>query len=407
MTLRLLTLSTLYPNAAFPNHGIFVETRLAHLVAHEDVEARIVAPVPYFPSLPKPVAAAFGRWGRYAGVPRAESRRDLPILHPRYPVIPRLTSALTPHAVYRAYAAGHDALARQGFAADIIDAHYLYPDGVAAIWLARRIGVPAVLTARGSDVTEWPDFHGPARMIRAAISNADALITVSDALADRLRTLGACADRITTLRNGVDTSLFQPVDQRMARQDLGRERPYIASVGHLIPRKGHDLAIRALSILNKGARAELDLVIVGEGPEHRPLRELAASLGLGNRVIFLGALPQARLSTVYSGAESLILASHREGWANVLLESMACGTPVVASPALGNAEVVREPAAGRIAEENTPEALAAALTELLTAPPQREDTRRYAERHGWREVSAGQMTVFNTVRTGRREACHA
>lgn len=398
MTLRLLTLSTLYPNAALPNHGIFVETRLAHLVAHEDVETRIVAPVPYFPPLPERVAAAFGRWGRYAGVPRTESRRGLKILHPRYPVIPRVTSALTPRAVYHAYAAGHDVLARQGFAADLIDAHYLYPDGVAAIWLARRLGLPAVLTARGSDVTEWPDFPGPARLIRAAIRDADALIAVSDALAERLRTMGANPDRVTTLRNGVDTSLFRPVDRDTARHDLGRDRPYIASVGHLIPRKGHDLAIRALSILHSRGRPELDLLIIGEGPELRSLRELAISLGLGDRVVFLGALPQARLCRVYSGAESLILASHREGWANVLLESMACGTPVVASPAMGNAEVVREPAAGRIAAANTPEALATALAGLLNAPPAREATRLYAERHGWREVSAGQMAVFNQVR---------
>ena len=390
MTLRLATFSTLYPNAVMPSHGIFVETRLRHLIAHEDIASAVIAPVPLFPSS----NPRFGRWARFAGVPSNETRHGINISHPRYLAIPWIGQAAAPALLYGAAYRAMKRLIASGYRPDIIDAHYLYPDGVAAIWLGRRFKIPVVLTARGSDVSEWPGLAVPGRLIRRAIHAADALIAVSGAIERGLIELGAHPQKVTILRNGVDAKLFQPRDRAAARQKLGLQNPAIVSVGHLIERKGHHRIIEALTLL-----PGLDLVIVGEGPERARLTALAAKLGVTERVRFAGAVPQTELPLYYSAADALILASSREGWANVLLEAMACGTPVIASPIWGNPEVVREPAAGRIAATNTPEAIAESFRALQADPPPREATRAYALQHGWNEISAGQKTIFEKLLT--------
>lgn len=388
MTLRLLTFTTLYPNAAMPNHGVFVETRLRHLVAHEDVSSIVIAPVPFFPSK----NPRLGRWARLAAAPAHETRHGIDIRHPRHLAIPKVGQAVAPALLFAGAARTLGRLISNGYRPDAIDAHYLYPDGVAAIWLGRRFKLPVVLTARGSDVSEWPHLAIPGKLIRRALREADALIAVSAALERGMISLGADPARITVLRNGVDAEIFRPHDRAEARATLGLGRRTIISVGHLIERKGHHRVIETLTLM-----PELDLMIVGEGPERGRLMALAERLGLADRVSFVGAKPQAELSLYYSAADALVLASSREGWANVLLEAMACGTPVVASPIWGNPEVVRERSAGLVAAENTPAAIADALRDLLADPPSREATRLYAEGHGWREISAGQRAIFARV----------
>ena len=386
--IRLLTFSTLYPNAARPNHGVFVENRLRHLVASGAVRSTVVAPVPWFPS----TAARFGDWARHARAPSAEHRHGVRVLHPRYPVLPRLGMSLAPWLLYRALLPGlHQLLGRERF--DAIDAHYLYPDGVAAVWLGRRLGLPVVVTARGTDVTLIPRYAVPRRLIRGAIRGAAALIAVSDALKQALVALGAPADTVTVLRNGVDTTLFRPPANRAAaRQALGLHAPTLISVGLLIERKAHHLTIEAMRQL-----PGFELLIVGEGPEQARLAGLIERFGLSDRVRLLGPRPHGELPSLYGAADALVLASSREGWANVLLELMACGTPVVASNIAGNLEVVREAAAGTIVETNTPEGIGTAVRRLFARLPARDATRAYAEKFGWEETTAGQVAVFRKV----------
>jgi teichuronic acid biosynthesis glycosyltransferase TuaC len=387
--LRLLTFSTLFPNAAQPNHGIFVENRLRHLLATGAAAARVLAPVPYFPS----GAARFGAWGAYARAPRQERRHGLLIEHPRYPVIPRLGMSLAPFLLAQASLRALRGMMRAGFDFDLIDAHYVYPDGVAAVRLGAALGRPVVITARGSDVTQLPDHAIPRRLIQDAVRRADALIGVSAALAERLVALGAPPARVTVLRNGVDTALFRPPpDREAARAGFGLTGPTLVSVGALIPRKRHHLTIAAMATL-----PEFSLLIAGDGPERAALAAQIEQLGLAARVRLLGPLPHADLPALYGAADASVLASAREGWANVLLESMACGAPVVASDIPGNPEVVREPAAGLIVGANTPEGIAAGVRALFAGLPARAATRAYAERHGWEETSQGQLAVFRGV----------
>jgi teichuronic acid biosynthesis glycosyltransferase TuaC len=386
---RLLTFSTLYPSNARPNHGIFVENRLRDLVASGQVTSTVIAPVPWFPLAHK----RFGDWAVNAAVAGRETRHGLTILHPRYPVIPRIGMSFAPWLLYRAMV---PVVRRLIGEVDAIDAHYLYPDGVAAVWLGQRFGLPVVITARGTDVTLIPRFARPRRSIKQAIACAAAVITVSAALKDALVDIGAPAGKITVLRNGVDTALFRPPEDRAAiRAALGVRRTLLISVGSLIERKGHHRTIEAMRSL-----PGCELIIVGDGPEHDHLKTLIARLGLTDRVRLLGARPHAELPLLYGAADASVLSSSREGWANVLLESMACGTPVVASPIWGNPEVVRSPEAGVITHENSANGVAEGVRRLFAALPSREATRAYAEMFSWDETTAGQLALFRRVISG-------
>ena len=379
--LRLLTFTTLYPNPAQPSHGVFVENRLRHLLASGEAQATVLAPVPWFPG-----------WSRAADrVAAMEQRNGITVNHPRYLAVPGLGMLSNPTALALAGRRVLARLLREGQEFDAIDAHFLYPDGVAAIRLGQEFGLPVVVTARGSDTSEWPRHRRPRRLIQDTLTRADGVIAVSAGLKQGLLTLGAAPAKVVVLRNGVDLNIFQPPKARAAGSGTR-----LLSVGLLIPRKGHDLIIRALPML-PGA----SLVIIGEGPERAALNRLACTLGVAERVLLLGGRPHATLPDHYGAADILVLASSREGWANVLLEAMACGTPVIASPAWGSREAVSSPQAGLVLDETTPTAIAAAVRRMQAQPPDRAATRRHAEGFGWEATTAGQLELFRAVLRAR------
>jgi teichuronic acid biosynthesis glycosyltransferase TuaC len=386
--MKILTFTTLFPNQVKPNHAIFVETRLRHLVASGQVEARVVAPVPWFPFTGK----RFGQYGDFARVPASEERFGLPVLHPRYPVIPKVGMNHAPALLANAARATVGRMLDEGYDFDLIDAHYFYPDGVAAVKLGQYFNKPVVITARGSDISLIPNFAKPRRMIQWAAANAAAVITVCDALKTELVQLGADPARITPLRNGVDLQRFRQGERAALRLELGLDGFTLLSVGHLVELKGHDLVIGALPLL-----PGVGLLIAGSGVELARLRALARELGVEQRVRFLGAVPQPELPRYYGAADALVLASSREGWANVLLESMACGTPVVASRVWGTPEVVATPAAGVLMRERSRQGVADAVDALRADYPEHDDTRRYAERFSWDSTTAGQLKLFHAI----------
>ncbi len=393
--IRLITFSTLYPNAAQPTHGIFVENRLRHLVASGAVVSRVVAPVPYFPFK----SSHFGHYAKFAQVPLWEERHGLTIHHPRFPLIPKIGMNVSPFLLAMATLPAVRAAVNAGGGADIIDAHYLFPDGVAATMIGRLLGIPTVMTARGTDVNLIPRYKTPRRMIERAAANAAGLITVSVALKDELAAMDIEAGRITVLRNGVDLRLFRPLDRVATRRRLGLEGPVLISVGHLIERKGHRFAIEAMPSL-----PGFTLLIAGEGTERANLERLIARLGVGHRVRMLGARPHDELPELYGAADALILASSREGWPNVLLEAMACGTPVIATPIWGNPEVVAKPEAGLLMKTRSAQGVADAVNALFAALPTREATRDYASAFSWDATTEGQIALFRSIMAKGRAA---
>lgn len=413
--LRTLLFSTLYPSAERPVHGIFVETRLRELLKSGEVETRVVAPVPWFPSTAK-------RWGERAAMartPRRETRHGIEVVHPRYPLIPKFGMTLAPLMLAAAARPALQRVKDEGFDFDLIDAHYYYPDGVAAALLARHFKRPLVVTARGTDLNLIPQHALPRRMIHWAARQADASVGVCAALVDVLRRFGGVDPaRLHVFRNGVDLQRFTPLpmdDMRARLTALGIQgAPLILSVGHLVERKGHHVAIEALALL-RARHPQATLVVLGAGEEHARLQALAQRLGVADAVHLPGAVPNTELASWYSAADALVLASSREGWANVLLEAMACGTPVVATDIWGTPEVVASPAAGRLVKAREGAAFADALAALLAAPPERAATRRYAEGFGWDATSQAQLALFRRLApqaaqaaaTDSRGAAHA
>ena len=308
--IQILTFTTLYPDSTRPAHGVFVENRLRHLLAAGHVSSRVVAPVPWFPFQ----SAIFGNFARYCRVPAHEFRLGIDVAHPRYPLIPACGMSTAPWLMAMAVKPLIQRTIAGGYNFDIIDAHYFYPDGVAAAILGRLLHKPVVITARGTDINYIPRYYWPRRMILWASCRAAAIITVCEALKNTLVNLGVSENKITVLRNGVDLHTFKPPEDRdTLRASLGMKGPTLLSVGGLIPRKGHDRVILALRHL-----PEASLSIIGEGPERNKLETLARENGLGDRITFLGRVEHNRLPDHYGAADLLVLASSREGWANVL-----------------------------------------------------------------------------------------
>jgi teichuronic acid biosynthesis glycosyltransferase TuaC len=400
--LEILTFTTLYPSQIRPQHGIFVETRLRKLTESGAVGARVVAPCPWFPF----ASPRFGHYSLFARQPREEIRYGLHVDYPRYPQLPKIGMSAAPLALFASVLPVLRRQLRGGRDFDLIDAHYFYPDGVAAVLLGRALGRPVVVTARGSDLNLIAEYAIPQGWIRWSARHADGLVAVSRGLKQRLANLGIAEERVHVLRNGVDPALFRPTDRDAARQALGLTRPTLLAVGNLVRLKSHRTMVEALVGL-----PAVDLVIVGEGPERAAIEALARERQVADRVRLLGHVPQDRLPDIYSAADLLLLVSTHEGWPNVLLESMACGgTPVIASDVDAIADIVAVPEAGRILQGPTPERLAATAREFLGALPARAATRAYAERFDWQSTTEGQITLFHEIcmhRRGRRDVGHA
>jgi teichuronic acid biosynthesis glycosyltransferase TuaC len=390
--LSILTVTTLYPNPVNPSHGTFVATRLQKLAASGEVEAEVLAPVPWVPSW-SPYSPA----GRLNLVPRFRMHNGLRVHHPRYFVVPKIGMTVTPYTLFWTLKSALQKLLAAGRRFDLIDAHYFYPDGVAAVRLAKEFGIPVVVTARGTDLNLIPEYRIPRRMICQAAAHADGLITVCQALKDRLVELGTAPGKVVVLRNGVDLQLFRPMDRQGARARLGLTRRTLGSVGWLVERKGHHHAIRALRAL-----PNTDLLIVGDGPERASLERLAVKEGVSERVRFLGRIEQRQLPEIYNAVDALVLASSREGWANVLLEAMACGTPVVASAVWGTPEVVAAPEAGVLMKSLDAQGVIDGVTRLFGTNPERSATRRYAEGFSWDATTQGQLTLFRQILAQRQ-----
>lgn len=390
--LRVLTVTSLWPNSAQPNYGVFVENRMARVHATGRAEVTVIAPVPWFPS----TAPVFGPYATFAKVLPREYRHGIRVEHPRYATIPKVGMRVQPSLYYAALSRCARRLIAETGPFDLIDAHYFYPDGVAAAWLADDLGLPLTITARGTDINLIPSLNNRAgQAIYRAADKAAASITVCEALRAAMIASGADRARVHTLRNGVDLDAFHPptTDRAALKHalDVPADAPLAVSVGGLVERKGHHLTIEAVA-----KRPGMQLRIAGAGPEKVALEAQIVASGAQDRIRLVGPVAHGALADFYGAADMSILASSREGWANVLLESMACGTPVVATDAWGTPEVVAAWEAGRLTPRDATE-LGRQIDALLADSPPRTATRAYAERFSWDETVEGVLTLFETI----------
>jgi teichuronic acid biosynthesis glycosyltransferase TuaC len=317
--LRVLVFTTVFPNPMQPLHGIFVLERLRH--AAEFADLHVVAPIPWYRMLRDPP-------------PRHEVAAGLTVWHPVFCYPPKILASLRGLFMFFSTVRAIDRL-RQTFDFDLIDAHFAYPDGFAAVLLGRWCRRPVCITLRGT-IAQLSRRPLGRFVCNWAIRRSERIITVAESLADCARQGGVREDRITVIANGVDVGRFQPIDAAAARRRLGlpEDPPLLVSVGHISPRKGFHRIIGALPQIIQSA-PDVKLAIVGgrgaEEDNSAELHDLAGRLGVSDRVAFVGAKPPDEVAVWLAAASVFILASDFEGCPNVILEAMACGRPVVAT----------------------------------------------------------------------------
>lgn len=388
--MKVLTFSSLFPNSAQPELGVFIYQRMAHFAQLGGNELVVVAPIPHAPSwLTKK------RWKQWAGLPSIEHQGPLTVYHPSYVMLPGLSLPIQGLLIFLFTLPLVRKLHRK-HQFDIIDAHFIYPDGFAALLLGKLLHLPVVVSARGTDINLYPSFRMVRPQIRWTLRKAAGAIAVCKALRDTMVALSG-TQQTEVIGNGVDLTRFVSIDREQARRKLGLSPgiPMAVAVGSLIPRKGYQFLIPAVAEIS-GDFPKLELYILGEGEYRTELERLIQTLGLSDRVHLVGACPNAQLQYWYSAADVSCLASSREGWPNVLLESMACGTPVVATGVWGTPDVITSPKLGVIVEQNVP-SIAAGLRAALQNNWDRKRIAEYARRRDWNDVAREVELYFSTV----------
>ncbi len=391
--MNILAFTSLFPNDQFPNHGIFIQQRLQHSMARHGWTVKVMAPVPFYPP-------GLGGWrGKYRKVVSHEIREGMEVWHPRYVMIPKIGMMFQGLFLFLSVCWQVRVLQRT-FPFVLIDAHYVYPDGFAAILLSWVTRVPVVVSARGSDVNLFKDFRFIRQLITWVLRKADFVIVVSDALKQVSMRLGIDEKKIRVIPNGVDPKKFFSIPQDEARKKIsfiGEGQSLVLSVCHLTENKGLDVLLQGLAILvKKTPLLNWAFYIVGDGVERERLESLAQSLGLASRVRFFGAVPHEQLVWFYNAANVCCLLSEREGWPNVIVESLACGTPVLATSVGGIPEIVTSPKVGTLVARK-PEAVARALKTSLECTWSKSEILNYAQQFRWSQTADAVKEVFQSV----------
>ena len=369
--LRVLTLSTLFPDATRPTFGPFVERQTVGLAAHPDVDLRVMAPV----GIP-PLGRFHPRYRSLAQLPDVETWKGLAVYRTPFGHIPGVGGGWDARALARALRRPLKGV-REQFPFDIIDAQFFWPDGPAAIALGRELGVPVSIKARGADIHYWGNNAATAAQVAAAGLAADGMLAVSAAMKADMVALGMPADRITVHYTGIDRGVFAVHGRASAKAALAIQGPLIVSVGALINRKGQAFVIDALPSL-----PDATLVLIGKGDDEDDLKARAQAQGVADRVRFMGGLPQSVIAEWLAAADVMVLPSASEGLANAWVEALASGTPVVTCDAGGARELFDRPEAGRLVERNSAQ-IAAAICEILDTPPERQAVAATVARFSW------------------------
>jgi teichuronic acid biosynthesis glycosyltransferase TuaC len=378
--MRVLVITKIFPNALEPLSSPFNRQQFAALGKLCEVE--VLASIPWFPA-----ARAFQKWsaaGRLVDVPRADRIDGLSVHHPRFLFVPRYGHAFS-GALYAASLLPE--VLRYRGRIDVVLGSWAYPDGVAAVMLAKLMGVPAVVKLHGSDINVVSKLPGPQQNLRWALPRAARVVAVSRALGDEVVKLGVKRARVKVVTNGVDPELFHPADRAAARRELGRspDGKLILYVGRLERSKGVVDLLDAFAQLAP-RRPDLSLVLIGDGTAREECQARAAQLGA--QITLAGARPLAEIPRWMAACDLLTLPSWNEGTPNVLLEALACGRRVVATHTGGIPDVVTAPSLGELVPVKDPTALAAALERVADGVYDEERIAAEGARGGWADSAA-------------------
>lgn len=401
--MKVLTFTKLYPNAQMPWHGIFIARRVTALARAGGHQIEVVAPVPYYPKF----LPGNAEWNKLKLVPEVEVQQSLRVYHPRYFNPPKIGMARYGHWMAQGSRARVTHLLHNGFPFDVIDAHFIYPDGYAAIRLGQRLHRPVVVTARGSDITRNKHYPHIRPLLLDVMRSAAQLVAVSEELRDDFLELGATPEKIHVIPNGIETEVFYPMPQTEARETLGLapEDRWLVSVGRLDRNKGQWLILEALKKIGLAElqRRRIRLALIGQGEDRATLAAISRAAGFDAIVHFAGQLSPEIICIWYNAADVKILASSREGSPNVVLEALACGTPAVTSRAGRNALVIEEGRNGLLFPTEDADALQSAILRALDHPWDRAEIARTGRQRSWGIVAKEVERVLRLATNNKPE----
>ena len=376
-------IAPLYPTRKEPYRGAAIWNTLRALTAHASVSAYCVHPYPKF---------VYRRSFRYHDEPVHALQYGVPAQMVNYFAVPWATRCWNAHAIHRR-------LMRtlRDAALDLLLCYWIHPEGYAAVRLARALGIPVVLGARGSDLAK---FHGNPvlrKQIRLALEQADAVLCVSQDLARRAIALGAAGERVLTIPNGIDRTVFD-----CHGADAAREQLRIPSgcrlavfVGWLSELKGISQLVQALGLLQRRDPGRWRLAVIGEGYLRSAVQRQIARLGLNGQVFLLGPKRPAEVADWMKAADVLCLPSETEGCPNVVLEALSVGTPVLATAVGGVPDLVHDDC-GILIQNRQPEEIAQALRSIASRRWDRSAIARTSGR-SWDRVARETYDVCQWV----------
>jgi teichuronic acid biosynthesis glycosyltransferase TuaC len=325
--MKVLLISNAFPNSAEPVRGIFTYQIVKALQKKCDIE--VVAPLPWVPPF---LRKKFLSQYPHANVPAKEKIGDIQVHHPRYLVIPKILGFMHAVLMYFTLFKLVNSLENKG-TIDLINAHWIFPDGVAATWVGKILKKPVVLTALGCDINQYLSMILRRIQISKALKASNEITAKSSDLKNRIVSLGVLPQKVKVIPNGVDLDLFRIMDKGEARRRLGiqEDRPIILTVGSQDQVKGTKYLIEAFHMISEKMKSSLQLVCIGDGPLRPILVSQVHGLGIADDVLFLGRKPHNEIPLWMNAADLFCLPSLREGHPNVVMESLACGIPIVAS----------------------------------------------------------------------------
>ena len=387
--MNILTFTNLYPNPEQPDRGNFI-AQMVHEIGSE-INSSVVCPLPWFP----PVPVKISERSIFRKIPFHIKHAGEEIYYPKYLIIPKISGLFHAFIITaRCYYLIKKLI--KSHKIDLIHAHWIYPDCVAAVWIAKKLSIPVIVSARGCDINLYKNSKTRKPQIKWTLEHADAITAVSESLRNTIiNDFNIKADNVKTIRNGVDTTLFKKMNKTEARSSLCLKLnlKYLIFIGPLDEVKGINYLINALNCLNKTGGLDFITLIVGDGQERQTIENEIGQFKLHESIKLIGHKRHDEIPVWMNASDVLCLPSLREGVPNVIIESQACGLPVVATDVGGIPEIVNKKN-GILVPPRDVKALSKALSTAIN----RSDWNIYSSTpHTWKNCAKKYIELYDSV----------